>query len=507
MRLMARVYLTFLDCYKTQTTIEIRQLACNASDMYRREGIPILAKAVEIMTQKEVEEGSTAVVDQKSGLKLSILNMIKLTGKFLIGHYLINNQDCRSDFVVMFLKVLKSFENDLFGDAYYAVSYQRNTVLRKPVQLPKEEDVQLLLQECDSTMAKVDPLSLKISDASYCNLRAAVVTCLIVFNARRGGEPGRLSISQWEEALKGEWVDHDDVPDFDNDTMLITYQTGKGNHHLVPVIFPFETHRSIKHLADPEVRAAAGVAKNNSFLFPATMNGEGHASGWHSINEILEKLSLKGAFNPTKNRHRVASLLARLELSDKEKELVYKHFGHSEMVNEGIYQAAGGTQQLQSTGGLLKQIYESTKNLVKSKNPNVSTDASRKAKVSTDVSRKAKVSTDVSRKAKVSTDVSRKAKVSTEESKSEERPKKRENPKRNKEKANYIERVEGESDSESEGEEFQPEGESEEEVSDEEDNVKDLPRKRNYHRWTEESINNFNMVFADYVKKDRGFPG
>ncbi|XP_066936229.1 uncharacterized protein, partial [Clytia hemisphaerica] len=312
-RLMARVYLAFLECYNSQTSIIITDKADNASDMYRRESIPLLVKAVENLTEKDEEELQPGdVVNQKSGLKLSILNMIKLTAKYLIGHYLIENCDLRSQYVVMFLKVLQSFENDLFGDAYYAVAHQRNTVLRKPVQLPKEEDVQLLLQECDLIMEKVDPYNLKVTDASYCQLRSAVVTCLIVFNARRGGEPGRLSINQWNEALKGEWVDREEnqeIGEFDQDTMLITYQTGKGNNHLVPVIFPSETHRPIKYLANADVRRDASVATSNSFLFPATQNKEGHASGWHSINDILVKLSLKGALNPTKNRHRVASIL------------------------------------------------------------------------------------------------------------------------------------------------------------------------------------------------------
>ena len=40
---------------------------------------------------------------------------------------------------------------------------------------------------------------------------------------------------------------------------------------------------------------------------------------------------MKGAINAPLNWHRVASLLAK-ELSEKEKELICKHFGHSCMV-------------------------------------------------------------------------------------------------------------------------------------------------------------------------------
>ena len=112
------------------------------------------------------------------------------------------NEDKRADYVVMFLKVLKGFENDLFGDAYYDISNRRNATLRKPINLPKEDDVKMLLDECNSVMGQCQ---LDFPDPNcYVNMRSATLTCLIIFNARRGGEPSRLSIKQWEEAMRGE---------------------------------------------------------------------------------------------------------------------------------------------------------------------------------------------------------------------------------------------------------------------------------------------------------------
>ena len=123
----------------------------------------------------------------------------------------------------------------------------------------------------------------------------------------------RLQLYQWEEAVNGEWVINGDLPDdFDQNSMLITYQTGKGGDHLVPVMFPSETIQAMKYLTDQKVRSEAGVHKNNTYIFPSTQNSQGHASGWHSINCMLKRLNLKGAINATRNRHRVASLLAKL---------------------------------------------------------------------------------------------------------------------------------------------------------------------------------------------------
>ena len=47
-----------------------------------------------------------------------------------------------------------------------------------------------------------------------------------------------LTINQWKEAINGEWVDKADQ---DTEDMLVTYQTGKGADHLVPVMFPPDT--------------------------------------------------------------------------------------------------------------------------------------------------------------------------------------------------------------------------------------------------------------------------
>ena len=61
-----------------------------------------------------------------------------------------------------------------------------------------------------------------------------------------------LQISQWIEALNGEWIEREESPDdFDPESMLITYQTGKGSDHLVSALFPHETFQVCKFLANP----------------------------------------------------------------------------------------------------------------------------------------------------------------------------------------------------------------------------------------------------------------
>ena len=118
--------------------------------------------------------------------------------------------------------------------------------------------------------------------------------------------------------------------------------------------------KGMQYLTNNEVRKSAGVQKKkNPYIFASTHNSKSHASGWHSINDILERLSLEGAINGTRNRHRAASILATLQLSDHEKHLIYKHFGHSKFINENVHQVAPGSLQLQITGKHLMEINSS----------------------------------------------------------------------------------------------------------------------------------------------------
>lgn len=131
------------------------------------------------------------ITDQKSGLKVSILNFVKATGKILIGYFLMQELDARSQ-VLEFLQVLQLYD-EIFGDVRYGLNYQRSASLRKPVNHPKDDNITKLTEEC-TRIISADifdyPLDL------FVNIRSAKATCLIIFNARRGGEPVQLQLYQ-----------------------------------------------------------------------------------------------------------------------------------------------------------------------------------------------------------------------------------------------------------------------------------------------------------------------
>lgn len=72
-------------------------------------------------------------------------------------------------------------------------------------------------------------------------------------------------MEDWESAEKGKWIDRQCLVNLEEmDRLLlksleITKMTGKGNNHLLPIIFPPYTVAAICLLCDPSIREQADV--------------------------------------------------------------------------------------------------------------------------------------------------------------------------------------------------------------------------------------------------------
>ncbi|PIK44206.1 hypothetical protein BSL78_18948 [Apostichopus japonicus] len=166
--------------------------------------------------------------------------------------------------------------------------------------MPLEADVKTVRDYTVSRLQEIvnDPFSLFDSHL-YVELRDLLVCRLTLFNATRGGEPCRLSLCEWKDAEGSVWIDPGEVEKVDNalDKSLakdikIAYQTGKGNKHLVPVLYP-DTVEPLKKIANEENRLAAGISQNNPYVFASTQNSLYHVSGWHAVHSVCEKLELE----------------------------------------------------------------------------------------------------------------------------------------------------------------------------------------------------------------------
>lgn len=119
-------------------------------------------------------------------------------------------------------------------------------------------------------------------------------------------------------------------------------------------------------IADATIRHNVGVLEKNPYLFPNTELSEFHCVGWDTINGLCTEAGITNAslLTASKQRHRVSTKYAEMELSNKERELFFSHMGHTKAVNEGTYQYPLAIQELASVGKHLAAFDGGLKNFL-----------------------------------------------------------------------------------------------------------------------------------------------
>ena len=110
---------------------------------------------------------------------------------------------------------------------------------------------------------------------------------LTLFNAR-------LTLTEWSEADNSTWLNDQHTRSRSSEDlekrlckeMKVTFQSGKGNNHLVPILIPRDTFAAMKLLSDKAQREAADVSSSNTFMFPSTKHSAMHISGWHAVSRV-----------------------------------------------------------------------------------------------------------------------------------------------------------------------------------------------------------------------------
>nr|XP_047140924.1 uncharacterized protein LOC124815988 [Hydra vulgaris] len=120
-------------------------------------------------------------------------------------------------------------EAKIKSDAVYDLNKRRNEKHKKPAQLPMEEDIQTIRNHIVTTMEKLTSEYEIIDGHSFIQLRDCACARLTIFNGRRGGEPARLTIKEWENALNNVWLDKQRIKNTlsENESKV----TGTNNRH------------------------------------------------------------------------------------------------------------------------------------------------------------------------------------------------------------------------------------------------------------------------------------
>ena len=348
MRRMGRLLLTFREVAGREDL--------QGKDLFDSSLFETLEEALVIITSKEDD-----VNDVKNGLKLNLGYLLKKAANVQKAIYCMTKRMDEAASIDNFLCVLDLNWESLFFRSQVAVASKRQETLRRPQALPREQDVSTMKDHILSDIHDLTENSyLYFSNSEYVKLRTLLVTRLTLFNARRGGEPARLLLTEWEDALNDAWINPSFLADPKEQQLVekckIAYQASKNAAKLVSVHIPEDCIKAIKKLV--EERENVGIVRDNPYLFALTQGSHGHAQGWQSVHDIAVNANLErpDLITATKFRHRASTLFAAQDLPPEKREAFYKHMGHTASTNENIYQCPLAVKQLTSVTPFLRAI-------------------------------------------------------------------------------------------------------------------------------------------------------
>lgn len=315
MRTLASLYLIF------KSDARYKVMKGNAIDMFLPTNYTLFTEAVEQVTNSQ-DDGES----MKSSLVRDIFYLVQKVAKMLKAHYLMKENDELSSKLERFLVGFLDDQDSFLYSARYNMEKARLIKTRKPNLLPLESDVKIVREHTLKRMKELLETFEFFSSHSFIELRNNALTRLTLLNGRRGGEVGRLLLNEWHEAENNSWIDPQRKESLGEgekmlvNAMKITYMAGKGNRHVVSLLIPEDTVPALRQLSDKKIREDSGVSPSNQFVFASTQLSEYDASGWHALKDICSGLKLEkpDLLNATKNRHRVSTLYAALELPERD---------------------------------------------------------------------------------------------------------------------------------------------------------------------------------------------
>lgn len=168
-----------------------------------------------------------------------------------------------------FLTVLGLFKEFVLGYASCHINRAWQINLRKPEKLPIEDDVKLLRATILESIEKVtSDIYTLIDKRLYMELHNAICVRLTIYNGWQEGEPARLSIEEFQDAISDKWIDKQRSQNLDTldkallDKIKIGYQGGKENNDLVSVFIPKDYIKGMHVLCDPQIRTDVGNQQN-----------------------------------------------------------------------------------------------------------------------------------------------------------------------------------------------------------------------------------------------------
>ena len=106
------------------------------------------------------------------------------------------------------------------------------------------------------------------------------------------------------------------------------------------------------------VRSSCSVDNDNLYLFVTTKSASGHADSWTSVRDtcIRAGVSYPERMTATKMRHRASTYYSLLDVPENERKAFYTHMGHSQEINEMVYQCPTSVVEITKVGRYLEDL-------------------------------------------------------------------------------------------------------------------------------------------------------
>ena len=253
------------------------------------------------------------------------------------------------------------------------ISHAKATSQKKksnaPEELPLEADVRLfrifVIEEIQKILERLDKSIVKLQDLK--DLSKYAMARIMTFNARRGGEPAKVTLEHWEAVEDGRWKRKSDIENLDDPVerklasrLKLCYVEGKkkkeGTKALVPILFTDEVCRSIHYLI--KFRETMGFGSSNPYVFAA---GSCYLKGWDTLQGITKKIdNLKkpALITPTRTRKYLATVLQLLDMNHAELTWLTNHFDHTKNVHFAWYRREDSTIELTKVARVLMAVDE-----------------------------------------------------------------------------------------------------------------------------------------------------
>ncbi|XP_062606599.1 uncharacterized protein LOC134268369 isoform X2 [Saccostrea cucullata] len=354
LRRLAHLFLAFKKMFEEKRKRQVK----DCSEMFSRKHIMELQDAVLDMT---VNKKTKKV---KHSLKVNLKYLLNDVCEVMQASYLIEGEDDLAEELGKFVVISRRLWSSFYKNAEQNLKIQREAELRAPINLPVRQDLYKVREYTKQLITKLsgDGYSL-YENAEFCKLRDALVCRLTIFNGRRGGEPSRMLLSELTDAMNDKWIDQYKRENLQFEIererfgeTKIAYIHASKVARLVPVIIPKDCWKALDIITDDEVRRTAGVNQRNEFVFPNTKTSMSHVIGWDCIHRMCREAGLQRNFNATGMRHFLATEYAALNVDPSDREIFYKHMGHSEKINENIYQCPPALREITHVGRVLQQV-------------------------------------------------------------------------------------------------------------------------------------------------------